>query len=425
MAEARSFPPGAISLYDGPRFQVAGRDFGSDTLVLTFAERKEPKPAEFFGLGFCDKERLSWIAVRSLENDWYLGLEMDQVVAAIHTGLDQIGHRRLVMFGYSMGSFGVIRTANMFSPDRVILGGPVATLDLALERRWLSDYRDLLPDYEARAAEILPWKTPFETVAMFDPESEDAAHVAILEGTTPVKRLEIPRAGHLVLTYLRSSGALGTVMRMLLQSDIDLPAVTSVIRRTRKKNRSYLLTLAERLARRPLMQRRVLSHAMNVLPGDWEVLLARAAGFAAARDPGAAAAIINDVVATHGLRCFGVALGKAIFAFAVAGGEAKAIADAVLLFASDRPRSREVQLWYSRFLRQTGAFDAAFAAHEMFMTGDTFEAHAHIERGLILERCGLRHGARDSFRMACGFAPNFAPAKQHLVRMERLLATSP
>lgn len=417
-----SLPPEATLLHDGARFQVAGRDYGSDTLVLTFAERKEPKPAAFFGLGFCDKEQLSWIAVRSLENDWYLGAEMEQVFAAIRAGLGRIGHRRLVLFGYSMGSFGVIRAANLFSPDRIILGGPVAVLDPAVERRWLSDYRDLLSDYAANAEGILPWRTAFDTVVMFDPGSEDAAHVAALVPAAGVRRLEVPGAGHMVLTWLRSAGVLGAVMRLLLQPDIDLPAAAALIRQGRKGNRAYLLTLAERLARRPGLQQRVLDHALRALPGDWEVQLARAAGMAGRGDVTAAAAGIRKVVDRLGPRCFGVALGKAIYAFAVAGGKAEQISGAVDFFAGARPRSREVQLWYSRFLRAMGEYDAAFAAHEMFMTGDPFEAHAHIERGLILEGFGLWHGARDCFRRAYELAPRYHPGGYHLRRAEQHIA---
>ena len=419
MTGSLPFPPEAIVLHDGLRFQVAGRDHGSDTLVLTFAERKEPKPADFFGLGFCDKERLSWIAVRSLENDWYLGSEMEQVFDAIRAGLARIGYGRLVMFGYSMGSFGVIRSANLFSPDRIILGGPVAQLDPAVERRWLSDYRHLLPSYETATAAILPWKAAFDTVVIFDPNSEDALHVSALEPIARVQKLEIPGAGHMVLTYLRSAGVLGTVMRMLLQPRIDLLAITALIHKARKGNRTYLLALAEQLARRPLLQQKVLDHAARVLPEDWEVLLARAAGMAGRGDVEAAAEIIRKVVNSYGPRCFGVALGKAAYAFAIAGGKPEQISGVVDLFSGPRPRSREVQLWHARFLRATGEYDAAFAAHEMFMTGDPFEAHAHVERGLILETFGLWRGARDCFRRAHQLAPRFQPAEQHLRRAER------
>lgn len=424
MAQPHSLPNEAIALYDSPLFQVASRDYGSDTLILTFAERKEPKPADFFGLNFCNKERVSWIAVRSLENDWYLGAEIDQVFAAISEGLKRIAHRRLVLLGYSMGSFGVIRSANIFSPDRIIIAGPIATLNPDLERRWLSDYRELLPFYEACSTEILPWKYDFDTVAIFDPNSEDAAHIDFLEKTTSVKRLEIPGSGHLVLSYLRNSGALGTVMRMLLQPKIEMTTVTKVIKKARKSNRSYLLALTERCSRRPLMQRRVLNYALKVLPNDWEILLAYASSLAKSKELIRAAEIINNIVATFGTRCFSVQLGKAICSFAAAGGNAQAINEAVQLFSGERPRSREMQLWYSRFLRETGAFDAAFAAHVMFMTGDPFEAHAHIERGLILENFGLLHGARDCFRRACELNPRFPPASQHLARMEKRLSTS-
>lgn len=421
MTDTFPFPPGAKPFHDGPHFQVAARDHGSDIVVVTFAERKEPAPADFFAIRFLEKEACSYVAVRSLRNEWYLGPEMEQVFAAIRLALEQIPHRKLILFGYSMGSFGVIRAANLFMPDRIIISGPVASLDPAVERRWLSDYRDLLPEYAACAADILPFRKPFETIAFLDPGCEDAAHVDILERSADLRRLEIAGAGHLVLTYLRDSGVLGTVMRMLMRPEPDLSAMARLIRQARKTNRSYLLSLSARLGHRAVLQERVLNYAVRTLPEDMGILLARACLSAQQRNLGDARKAILDVVAKHGPRCFGVALGKAITAFATAGGDPAEIAVAVALFASERKRSREVQLWYSRFLRASGEFDAAFAAHESFMTGDTFEAHAHIERGHIFEHFELWHAARDSYRKACEYAPNFPPARQNLTRMERMI----
>ncbi|GLK63178.1 hypothetical protein F8A10_10010 [Paracoccus kondratievae] len=420
-----SFPAGTVPLHDGPRYQAILRDFGSDILLVTFAERKEPKPADFFGVRLMEKEGLSYIAVRSLENDWYLGPEVDQVFAAIKEAIARVAPKRLILFGYSMGSFGAVRAANILNPDRIIIGGPIVSLDVNIERRWLSDYRELLPYYEERISEIIPWKKCYETVVIFDPDYEDAKHVSIIEEFANPHRLEIPDAGHFVLTYLRDSGVLGKIMRKLFEDDIDLVSVQRMIRSARKTNRSYLLTLANRLARRPKLQRRVLDYAQRSMPDDVDINLAKAAYLAQHGDLEGARAGIARMFAEKGDRIFGVPLAKTITAFASGGGSPDDIADVLALFRSNRPRSRETQLWYARFLRQIGAFDEAYAAHEQFMSGDTFEAHAHIERGLILEHRKQIHAARDSFRRAVELAPDFRPGHQHLRRVERVLLTLP
>ncbi|WP_018000979.1 hypothetical protein [Paracoccus sp. N5] len=50
-----------------------------------------------------------------------------------------------------------------------------------------------------------------------------------------------------------------------------------------------------------------------------------------------------------------------------------------------RPRPREAQLRYTRFLRHSRRPDQAFRAHDAFMQGWPFSAQGFFERGLIFE----------------------------------------
>jgi lipoprotein NlpI len=96
------------------------------------------------------------------------------------------------------------------------------------------------------------------------------------------------------------------------------------------------------------------------------------------------------------------------------------VQDIVAVLRSDKPRSREVQLWFSRYLRYVNDYDAAFRSHEAYMRGDDFHAHAHIERGLIFEKLNLPSLAEKEFIEAYQLAPNFATAKaMHAVALER------
>lgn len=49
-------------VFSGNAYQISRQDHGSELLVISFAERKEPKPAEFFATKFLDKEKISYLA---------------------------------------------------------------------------------------------------------------------------------------------------------------------------------------------------------------------------------------------------------------------------------------------------------------------------------------------------------------------------
>ncbi|MDF1631546.1 hypothetical protein [Mycoplana sp. MJR14] len=407
--------------YSSAHHQAIWKNCGTDLIVVAFSERKEPAPAEFFAREFFEKERLSYVVVRTLKNTWYLQDDMGELLSAIRLKISESGAKRVVLFGASMGSFGCIRSVNALRPERIIICGPIASLDAKFERRWLSDYRELLPSYEGICQEILPFRQATDVIAIYDPRDMDARHVELVEKHAAVQQIKIAGAGHMVLQYLRDSGVLGKVIRLMLEENVKIEDVKAVIARSRKENKSYLLNLSEKLDRRPRLQRAVLDFAGLRFPEDIAVKLAKSAYHARQKNLEEAAQIILDVVSSQGRRSLGVELGKAISSFAANGGEGTRINSAIKLFAAATPRSRGTQLWYARFLRFSGAYDQAFAAHEQFMGGDTFEAHAHIERGLIFEKMGLNYAAREAFRQALHYAPEFPPANQHFTRVKHML----
>lgn len=407
--------------YASAHHQAIWKNCGTDLIVVAFSERKEPAPAEFFARGFFEKEGVSYIVARTLQNTWYLQDDMGELLYAIRRKICESGAKRIVLFGASMGSFGCIRSANILRPERIIICGPIASLDAKIERRWLSDYKHFLASYEGFGQELLPFQQATDVIAIYDPSDMDARHVELLEKHTAVQKIKIAGAGHMVLQYLRDSGVLGKVIRLMLEENVNLDDIKAVIARSRKENKSYLLNLSEKLDRRPRLQKAVLDFASIRFPEDIAVKLAKAAYLARQKNLKEAAQIILDVVSSQGRRSLGVELGKAISSFAANGGESAQIDSAVGLFAAPTPRSRGTQLWYARFLRFSGSYDQAFAAHEQFMGGDTFEAHAHIERGLIFEKMGLNYAAREAFRQALHYAPEFPPAHQHFKRVKHAL----
>lgn len=412
-------------VFSGNAYQISRQDHGSELLVISFAERKEPKPADFFATKFLDKEKISYLAVRSLSNDWYLEDEMSDVLHFLKRQTVEIAHQKLFLTGYSMGSFGAIRSAGALNPDRLILSGPIATLDKSIESRWLSDYRHLYEKYEKLEKSLFSQTmSNLECITLYDPKCDDAVHVGILEKATSVQKVRVHHAGHMVLSYLRASGLLGKVMRNALSEQPDPKSLEREIYSSRKINSAYLLSLASSLNNRPRFKEHILSYAAKNLPDDMSVSLALAEFKSSRGQLEEAYQIIRTIFSTQGMNSFGVPLAKALARYCEFGGQFDAISDIADMYKSPRGRSRETQLWYSRVLRHAKKYDEAFLSHESYMTGDPFEAHAHIERGLIYETHDLNYPALQCYKTAAALSPKFKPISQHLKRINEKLSQS-
>lgn len=409
---------GPACFYKSDFHEAIFQDFKSKILVIAFSERKEPPPAEFFGKSFFQKENISYISVRNTDNSWYLRDDFLQLMEVIKNKISDISPHRVILFGASMGSFGCLRAANHLLPHRMILCAPLASLDPKIERRWASDYSQFIENYFEIKKYILPVINDPEIFCLFDSKDQDNKHVNILKDMHNLHGIDIPDSGHMVLQYLKNSGILSKVIRILLDEFPNISKINNLLLKSRKCNKSYLLGLSEKLNRRPSLQEIVLNFSLKNIPNDNDVLFAMSEHLSRRKIFDQAAGIIQSLIEKDGNRCLGVPLGKAIAIYTENGGKIENISSAIALFTSDKPRSRGTQLWYSRFLRFGGFWDRAFKAHEQFMGGDAFEAHAHIERGLILEKLGLLYAATKEFELAVQFAPDFNPARGHLSRAQ-------
>ncbi|MDR2208214.1 MAG: hypothetical protein LBE22_04490 [Azoarcus sp.] len=402
----------ATSIYASPHNEVVFKNNYSSTLVVSVSERKEPKPADYLGQKLFEKERLSYVCVRSLDNTWYLDQDIPNVVETIKKAIRDSWASKVVIFGFSMGSFGALRIAASIDFDLVFLCAPVVTLDKTIESRWSSDYEQHYDAYLALSGTLLPPRNNPRVVVVYDPESHDAKHVEILSSHAKIEEVLTPKADHLVMTYLKSAGVLGDVFRKVVYEDDSLAGINSMIRRSQKTNKAYLTSLFFKLRHRPRLQRKVAAHLLQQFPEDEDVRLTQAVHLARSGSLAEAADLILRVTGPSPNKMVSVAVVRAVAFYAENGGKPEPMAKIVAALKSDRPRSRLVQLWFSRYLRYVKDYDAAFRSHEFYMKGDDFEAHAHMERGYIFERLDLPSLAEKEFVEAYHFAPNLPSAKE-------------
>lgn len=404
------------TIFASPTHEAVLHPRDADTVVVSFAERKEPPPAGFSGEAMLAKTGHAFCCIRSLTNDWYVGADVPACLEAVARAIRP--YRHVILYGFSMGSYGALIAAQALNADRLVLMAPVANIHPDKDRRWIADYETLIA---GRTATDLAPRIPAKAmvICVYDPKGPDRRHVADLKKICSVQDILTPRAGHMVFRFLNNGGILGTVARMLFQPRVDAAKAQALILSSKRNNSYYIGELARSLSRHPMLRRMLLRYGVRRFPADLAMRLDYAGAIAEAGQHAEAAAMIRTAVAENPRTALSVPVIRALVEYARTGGSPDAVADLIAPYASDLPRAREVQLLYSRFLRHSGQFDKAFRAHESFMKGGPFSAQGFVERGLIFEELDLPSQAEASYRAALAEAPEFRRAAQHLAKLEQ------
>jgi len=387
----------------------------SHTIVVSFAERKEPKPANFSGETMLEKTGYSYCCVRSLENDWYVQKEFGECLKRISEETSK--YQRVVLYGFSMGSYGALRSAKALRASRVVAMAPIANIHPNCDKRWIPDYGHLIggKDEAFLGPDI---QDGTEVFLVYDKKGPDVRQVKTLSAYQNIRVLNVERAGHMVFQMLNSAGILGTVARALMQPSVDVSNIQSLINQSKKNSAYYISGLSKALDRHKKLRLRLLNHAVAKFPNDETLKLDLAGATAEAGNVLGAAEMIRAVVRQTG-RPMSVAVVRALVQYAEAGGCDSDVADLVAVYETPLGRSREIQLLYSRYLRHVKRYDDAFRAHEFFMKGGPFSSQGYFERGLIFENLGLPYMAKECYRNAIAEDASFSRAKNRLNYLEK------
>lgn len=406
------------TIFASPTHEAIVHHRAADTVVVSFAERKEPAPAGFSGEGMLAKTAYAFCCIRSLTNDWYLGPDFPACLDAVAQEIRPYSH--VILYGFSMGSYGALISARVLGAERLVLMAPVSNIHPDKDRRWIADYQALIGGKSvADLAPRIPEKA--RLVCVYDPKGPDRPHVEDLRALYPVEDVLTPRAGHMVFQFLNNGGILGNVTRALLQPGADIAKVQALVWASKKQSSYYISELARSrpLLRHKSLRRMLLRYGLCKFPDDLALRLDYAGAIAETGKLDQAAEMIRTTVAENPKAAISVPVIRTLVQYAEQGGSADAVSDLIAPYASDLPRSREVQLLYSRFLRHSRRFDEAFRAHEFFMKGGPFSAQGFFERGLIFEELGLHFLAEGSYRAALAEAPDFRRAAQQLALLQR------
>ena len=403
------------TIFSSPSHEAFVVHRAAETVVVSFAERKEPVPANFSGEAMLAKTEHAYCCIRSLVNDWYVGPGYDACLEAVREELQT--YQRVILYGFSMGSYGALISAKALNADRVVVMAPIANIHPQKDRRWIADYEEHIK--EKAAADLSP-KIPDNTeiICVYDPKGPDRGHVADLRALYPVQEIMTPRAGHMVFRFLNNGGILGSTTRALFETRVDIGQIQSQVIASKKNNSYYIGELARALTRHKFLKKILLRYAVRKFPKDLTIRLDYAGTLAEAGNTAQAAELIRTVVTENKNIALSVPVIRALVQYAENGGNREAVADLIVPYAAETPRAREAQLLYSRFLRHTKSFDDAFRAHEAFMKGGPFSAQGFFERGLIFEEVNLPYMAETSYRQALAEDQSFLRAAQRLRLLE-------
>lgn len=403
------------TIFSSPLYQAFVVHRAAETVVVSFAERKEPAPADFAGETMLAGTEHAYCCIRSLTNDWYVAPQFDACLMAVAGELR--AYRRVVLYGFSMGSYGALISARALAADRLVLMAPVANIHPDRDRRWIGDYqahiRDRSPD--SLAPRI---RDGTELICVYDPKGPDRGHVEDLKRRWPVQEILTPRAGHMVLRFLNNGGILGSTAKALFDPVVDIARLQARVSGSKKHNSYYISELARSLSRHRLLKRLLLQYALRRFPEDATARLDYAGALAEEGQHAEAAELIRAVVARNPGAAISVPVIRALAHYAETGGSPDAVADLIAPYATAAPRPREAQLLYARFLRHSRRFDEAFRAHDAFMQGGPFSAQGFFERGLIFEALDLPYMAESSYRRALAEDKGFHRAAQRLHLIE-------
>lgn len=220
-----------------------------ETLLVSFAPRQE-RPS-IWGQGFLSRFGVSLLGLADYHASWFPERDMAQVLPALEAVL--ASHRRVVLYGFSMGAYGALKygarlradVTLAFSPQFSIEPGQVGHFD---HRRSRLFFRPELHD----GMRVTPGDMAGQVLLFLDPLfREDARHAALIGEAGPVARVPTPFSRHDSIRFAVNAGLVERLLREALgQGGVDEGRARRLRRERRLLCPDYARSVAELLDRR-------------------------------------------------------------------------------------------------------------------------------------------------------------------------------
>lgn len=179
------------------------------------------EPGSGYGTSTARRYDVGIIEIIPSANDWYQGFYprcQDALIEFLHG--HRLAHLRRLGYGSNMGGYGALAHAYDLSLERILAISPQFEIDCEYDPRWaVSANTSLKKKIEQRAPDIM-----FQAALAYDPVNLDAEHatriVEHLSPYVPVRRLEVPFAGHPACKALEQAGILPRLVGALIEDGL-------------------------------------------------------------------------------------------------------------------------------------------------------------------------------------------------------------
>ncbi|MFS0826263.1 hypothetical protein [Pseudomonas phoenicis] len=219
---------------------ISNSFYDNELLVISFCPLIDEKQAmtkdSGFGKVFFENKKISCIYVIPTWNHWYQyeyikdALEIIKILAK--------NFKKVVLYGVSMGGYGVLKYANYLNACDVISISPQAALigkQSEFDTRFLQFWNKI--EYKSDSWHAEP-NFPMNITIFYDRDHlEDGRHADIAaHHIKHAKLISLPFSGHEVFAVLNEAGILSDFIFSLLGANVDYAELLSKYRRNRAKS---------------------------------------------------------------------------------------------------------------------------------------------------------------------------------------------
>lgn len=226
--------------YNDEHVVLSSRYHNKKTLVISFSplidENRSMGKDDGFGVKFFESNEISAIYVIPKWNHWYQYEYIESTLKILKCYIAKF--ERIVLYGVSMGGYGVLKYANYLEASSVISISPQAVLN-GHKSRFDKRFSQFWDKIDHISDDWLYEKAfPLNTAILYDKYHEqDNAHAQIiLDHVKHAKSIHLPFSGHEVFAVLNESGILSKFILALIESNSDYPSLLGAYRSVRGKS---------------------------------------------------------------------------------------------------------------------------------------------------------------------------------------------
>ena len=209
---------------------VLNGDPTNASLCVTFSSLNPVISAQTKHFGFAEKflndRNVPALHFIAKQNHWWQVPDMADCLRLAKSVVKTASRR--VGYGSSMGGYGAIISSRALDLQAVAAFAPQYSIDPAVvpwEKRW-REYANQIKSFDEKL-ESGPDKC--DLYVFYDPIDPDGVHVNLISETRPLKRIELPGFGHLVMKELNARGCLEPIVMGLIQNSVDAESIIQIV----------------------------------------------------------------------------------------------------------------------------------------------------------------------------------------------------